>query len=57
MLQNFTTGTEILLPEVGDEVVVAFLNGNPDRPVVLGRVFNASPQNMPPVNLPENRYQ
>lgn len=38
------------LPRIGDEVVVDFIGGNPDRPIVLGRVYNES--NMPPVNLP-----
>ncbi|MDO5667439.1 MAG: type VI secretion system tip protein TssI/VgrG [Alcaligenaceae bacterium] len=38
------------LPRIGDEVVVDFIGGNPDRPIVLGRVYNAS--NMPPVDLP-----
>ena len=38
------------LPRINDEVVVDFIGGNPDRPVVLGRVYNAS--NMPPVELP-----
>lgn len=30
-----------LVPRVGQEVVVSFLEGNPDRPLVIGRVFNA----------------
>jgi type VI secretion system secreted protein VgrG len=37
---------QIALPRVGDEVVVEFLDGNPDRPLVTGRVFNA--RHMPP---------
>ncbi len=43
------------LPRINDEVVVDFIGGNPDRPVILGRVYNA--QNMPPVTLPANATQ
>ena len=43
------------LPRINDEVVVDFIGGNPDRPVVLGRVYNAS--NMPPVELPAKATQ
>ena len=38
------------LPRIKDEVVVDFIGGCPDRPIVLGRVYNAN--NMPPVELP-----
>ncbi len=38
------------LPRIKDEVVVDFIGGCPDRPIVLGRVYNAN--NMPPVDLP-----
>ena len=43
----------ITLPRVGHEVLVAFLNGDPDRPVVTGRVFNAD--HMPVYTLPANK--
>jgi len=32
------------VPRIGQEVLVDFLEGNPDRPVVIGRVFNAEQQ-------------
>ncbi len=38
------------IPRVGQEVIVEFLEGDPDRPIVTGRVYNA--QAMPPYDLP-----
>lgn len=40
----------LFTPRVGMEVVVTFLEGNPDRPLVIGTVYNSD--NMPPY-LPE----
>jgi type VI secretion system secreted protein VgrG len=37
-------------PRIGQEVVVDFLEGDPDRPLITGRVYNA--EQMPPVPLP-----
>jgi len=43
----------ICLPRAGQEVVVAFEEGDPDRPLILGSVYNAD--NPPPFKLPECR--
>ncbi|MCL4797807.1 MAG: type VI secretion system tip protein VgrG [Bryobacteraceae bacterium] len=40
----------LFLPRIGDEVIVDFLEGDPDRPIITGRVYNAD--NMPPYDLP-----
>ena len=45
----------IFLPRIGHEVVVSFLEGDPDRPFVSGCVYNA--ENMPPYELPANKTQ
>lgn len=43
----------IILPRVGHEVIVGFLGGDPDRPLVMGRVFNKT--HMPIYDLPANK--
>jgi type VI secretion system secreted protein VgrG len=43
----------IHLPRIGHEVIVDFLEGDPDRPIIIGCVYNA--EMMPPVPLPEKR--
>ncbi len=43
------------LPRIGQEVIVDFLNGDPDHPIVTGRVYNAL--QMPPWDLPANKTQ
>ncbi|WP_144633489.1 type VI secretion system Vgr family protein [Bordetella genomosp. 13] len=43
------------LPRINDEVVVDFIGGCPDRPLILGRVYNGN--NMPPVDLPASATQ
>jgi type VI secretion system secreted protein VgrG len=41
----------IWIPRIGQEVVVSFLEGDPDRPLITGRVYNA--EQMPPYTLPD----
>ena len=45
----------IHIPRVGHEVIVEFLEGDPDRPIIIGSVYNADM--MPPYSLPENKTQ
>jgi type VI secretion system secreted protein VgrG len=43
------------IPRIGQEVVVDFIEGDPDRPIVTGRVYNGD--NMPPYALPGAKTQ
>ncbi len=43
----------MFLPRVGQEVIVDFLEGNPDNPIITGRVYNAD--QMPPYELPAHK--
>lgn len=45
----------VSIPRIGHEVVVDFLEGDPDRPLVTGVVYNGA--NMPPWALPANKTQ
>ncbi len=43
----------IVLPRIGQEVLVGFLEGDPDQPIVVGRVYNAT--NQVPYKLPQHK--
>ena len=45
----------ISIPRIGQEVIVDFLEGDPDRPIIVGRVYNA--ESMPPFELPAQMVQ
>ena len=45
----------IHIPRIGQEVIVDFFEGDPDRPVIVGAVYN--PDQMPPYKLPDNKTQ
>ena len=45
----------IFTPRIGQEVIVDFLEGDPDQPIITGRVYNA--EQMPPWDLPANATQ
>ncbi|MEV3803765.1 type VI secretion system tip protein VgrG [Aeromonas veronii] len=41
------------IPRIGHEVIVSFLEGDPDQPIVTGRTFHVT--NRPPYELPANK--
>jgi type VI secretion system secreted protein VgrG len=43
----------VSIPRIGQEVIVDFLEGDVDRPIIVGRVYNA--EQMPPYELPANK--
>jgi len=43
------------IPRIGQEVIVDFLEGDPDQPIIVGSVYNADM--MPPYDLPANKTQ
>jgi type VI secretion system secreted protein VgrG len=43
----------ICIPRMGQEVIVAFMEGDPDQPIVVGSVYNAD--NKPPYKLPDDK--
>jgi type VI secretion system VgrG family protein len=49
---NRLADKHLYIPEIGSEVLVSFLNGDPAQPIVTGSLYNAN--NMPPLELPLN---
>lgn len=43
----------IAIPRIGQEVIIEFEHGDPDRPIMIGRVYNG--QNLPPYPLPQHK--
>lgn len=43
----------LFIPRIGTEVIISFLDGDPDKPVIIGTVYNAT--QTVPYSLPENK--
>ena len=57
-VSQFWAGKEwgsIHIPRMGQQVIIEFLEGDPDRPIITGRVYNAD--QVPPYGLPANKTQ
>jgi type VI secretion system secreted protein VgrG len=52
-VSQLQTSGSMILPRVDWEVIIEFLEGNPDRPIVTGRLYNGT--YMPPYALPEGK--
>lgn len=55
MLDTGGSGGNLAIPRVGQEVIVDFLNGDPDQPIIMGRTYHQD--NRSPGNLPETKTQ
>ena len=53
--QTWAGGTwgSIAIPRIGHEVIVEFLEGDPDQPIITGRTYHAN--NKPPYPLPQHK--
>ncbi|WP_244848080.1 type VI secretion system Vgr family protein [Caballeronia sp. SL2Y3] len=53
--QNWAGATwgHMAIPRIGQEVIVAFLDGDPDQPIIIGRTYHA--ENLPPYELPRHK--
>ncbi|HZO16859.1 MAG TPA: type VI secretion system tip protein TssI/VgrG [Polyangiaceae bacterium] len=52
-VSQLQTSGSLVLPRIGWEVIIEYLEGNPDRPVIAGRLYEGV--NMPPYALPEGK--
>ena len=43
----------IAIPRIGHEVMVDFLEGDPDQPIIMGRTYHSTTE--PPYALPEHK--
>jgi type VI secretion system secreted protein VgrG len=54
-VQQQNTAGSMLLPRVGWELSIGFLDGDPDRPIALQKMYNR--ESMPPYAMPDNKTQ